>query len=180
MIDRDRLRLDTAEAAAMQIFDQLAPGDQVALLAACGPASAETAKLERTQDSCARVARPMPPQLRPCRPDRPARRRPETVGQVGRPEQADLHFDRYAAGVVGNVGRRKNRFRGADCQGAFGERFQPGPGRLATCPTGKVRKSPWSSSIAIDNRSRTRPSKRSRWTLRPPSRWCRSRSPPRC
>ncbi|MBN1395411.1 MAG: BatA domain-containing protein [Pirellulales bacterium] len=48
-IDRDRVRLDTAAAAAGRILDQLGEGDQVALLPACGPTAAEPAKLDSTQ-----------------------------------------------------------------------------------------------------------------------------------
>lgn len=50
-IDADRMRLETARAAALQILDQLGDGDQAALLPTCGPQAAEDAKLDRTQDA---------------------------------------------------------------------------------------------------------------------------------
>ncbi len=50
-IDANRMRLETARAAALQILDQLDDGDQAALLPTCGPQAAEDAKLDRTQDA---------------------------------------------------------------------------------------------------------------------------------
>ena len=55
MIDRDRLRLDTAVAAATQILDQLDDGDQVALLPACGPPFSNADKMDRTQQSVRQI-----------------------------------------------------------------------------------------------------------------------------
>ena len=113
IIDRDRLRLDTAGAAAVQILDQLAAGDQVAVLPACGPPSAEAGQLDRTQESARQT-------LGQCRPSygradltAAAPRCPRTVGQVRRAEQADLHLDGHAAGVVGG-GKIAGRARARD------------------------------------------------------------------
>ena len=50
-IDHDRVRLETGVAAALQILDQLADGDQVALLPTCGPKASEAERLDRTQDA---------------------------------------------------------------------------------------------------------------------------------
>jgi hypothetical protein len=50
-IDRDRLRLATATAAAEQILDQLGERDQVALLPACGPEFADAAQLNSSQSA---------------------------------------------------------------------------------------------------------------------------------
>lgn len=61
MIDRDRLRLDTAVAAATQILDQLDDGDQVALLPTCGPPFPNAGKMGRTQQSVRQI-------LQQCRP----------------------------------------------------------------------------------------------------------------
>lgn len=55
LIDSDRVRFDIASAAASQILDQLADGDQVALLPTCGPAFPDSDKLERTQDTVRQV-----------------------------------------------------------------------------------------------------------------------------
>ena len=54
-IDQDRIRLDTALAAATQILDQLVEGDQAAMLVTCGPAFPESDKLDRTQDNVRRI-----------------------------------------------------------------------------------------------------------------------------
>ena len=51
LIDRDRPRLETAAAAAMQILDQMGEGDQVAILPTCGLALPGAGRLDRTQDS---------------------------------------------------------------------------------------------------------------------------------
>lgn len=51
LVDQDRIRFDTARAAASQILDQFTDGDQVALLPTCGPAFADAGKLDRTQDA---------------------------------------------------------------------------------------------------------------------------------
>jgi hypothetical protein len=50
-IDHDRVRLDSGVAASLQILDQLADGDQVALLPACGPKTPDAERLDRTQDA---------------------------------------------------------------------------------------------------------------------------------
>jgi hypothetical protein len=50
MTDQDRVRLDTATAAASQILDQLTDGDQAALLTTCGRMVPGSDQLERTQD----------------------------------------------------------------------------------------------------------------------------------
>jgi hypothetical protein len=55
MIDQDRVRFETAAAAAAQILDQLTEGDQVALLVTCGPAFPDSDKLDRTQDTVRQV-----------------------------------------------------------------------------------------------------------------------------
>lgn len=55
LIDQDRVRFDTANAAASQILDQLTDGDQVALLVTCGPVFADSDKLDRTQDTVRQV-----------------------------------------------------------------------------------------------------------------------------
>ena len=112
----------------------------------------------------------MPPQLRPRRPTARLEDARKLLAKSDAPNKQIYILDRYAAGVVGNVGRRKNRFRGADCQGAFGERFQPGPAGWQPAPRGKSGSRRGRRRLQFDNRSRTRPSKRSRWTLRPPSR----------
>jgi hypothetical protein len=49
-IDGDRPRVETATAAAGQILDQLAEGDQAALLPTCGPSFPDAGRLARTQD----------------------------------------------------------------------------------------------------------------------------------
>jgi hypothetical protein len=51
LVDRDRPRLETATAAAVQILDQLGEGDQAALLPTCGPPLPDIGKLDRTQDT---------------------------------------------------------------------------------------------------------------------------------
>ena len=56
MIDRDRVRLETAAAAAAQILDQLTDGDQAALLPTCGPPPG-TGRLDRTQQSVRQILR---------------------------------------------------------------------------------------------------------------------------
>ena len=55
LVDQDRVRFDTAAAAAAQILDQLTEGDQVALLVTCGPAFPDSDKLDRTQDTVRQV-----------------------------------------------------------------------------------------------------------------------------
>lgn len=55
MIDRDRLRLDTAIAAAVQILDQLDDGDRVALIPTCGPPFPDAGKMDRTQQSVRQI-----------------------------------------------------------------------------------------------------------------------------
>jgi hypothetical protein len=55
MIDQDRVRFDTATAAAGQILEQLGDGDQAALLLTGGPTFAELGKLDRTQDSVRQI-----------------------------------------------------------------------------------------------------------------------------
>jgi hypothetical protein len=50
-IDQDRVRFETATAAATQILDQLGDGDQVALLLTGGPAFPSCEKLNSTQES---------------------------------------------------------------------------------------------------------------------------------
>jgi hypothetical protein len=55
MIDQDRVRFDTATSAVSQIFDELTDGDQVALLATCGPVLPNAHKLDRTQDTARQV-----------------------------------------------------------------------------------------------------------------------------
>jgi hypothetical protein len=55
MIDPDRPRLETAAAAAIQIFDQLSEGDEVALRPTCGPVFPESTKLHRTQDAVRQI-----------------------------------------------------------------------------------------------------------------------------
>jgi hypothetical protein len=55
MIDPDRPRLETAAAAAIQIFDQLSEGDEIALRPTCGPVFPESTKLHRTQDAVRQV-----------------------------------------------------------------------------------------------------------------------------
>jgi hypothetical protein len=55
MIDQDRVRFDTATAAAGQILDQLGDADQAALLLTGGPTFAELGKLDRTQDSVRQI-----------------------------------------------------------------------------------------------------------------------------
>lgn len=49
-IDHDRVRLETGVAASLQILDQLADGDQVALLLVCGRKTPDAERLDRTQD----------------------------------------------------------------------------------------------------------------------------------
>ncbi|GEM_PF-602827 len=60
-IDRDRVRLDTAAAAATQILDQLDDGDRVALIPTCGPPFPNAGKMDGTQQSIRQI-------LRQCRP----------------------------------------------------------------------------------------------------------------
>ncbi len=55
MIDQDRPRIETAAAAAIQIFDQLSEGDEVALRPTSGPVFPESAKLQRTQDAVRQI-----------------------------------------------------------------------------------------------------------------------------
>ncbi len=55
LIDQDRVRLDTATAAAAQILDQWTEGDQVSLLVACGPVFPDSDKLDRTQDAARQI-----------------------------------------------------------------------------------------------------------------------------
>jgi hypothetical protein len=55
MIDPDRPRLETAAAAAIQIFDQLGEGDEVALCPTCGPTFPDADKLHRTQDAVRQI-----------------------------------------------------------------------------------------------------------------------------
>ena len=114
MIDQDRVRFDTAAAAAGQILDQLTEGDQVALLVTCGPAFPDADKLDRTQDAVRQI-------LGQCRvsyerADLAAKVRagPGAAGQVGRPQQADLRAHRHAEALVGGVedGERAERGRG--------------------------------------------------------------------
>ncbi len=57
MIDRDRVRLETAAAAAAQILDQLTDGDQAALLPTCGPPFPNAGRLDRTQQSVRQILR---------------------------------------------------------------------------------------------------------------------------
>jgi len=54
-IDRDRLRFDTASAAAMQILDELKDGDEAALFITGGPAYPELGKLYRTQEQIRQI-----------------------------------------------------------------------------------------------------------------------------
>jgi hypothetical protein len=61
MIDRDRQRVETAIAAAEQVFDQLGAGDRAALLVACGPEFSDAARLNSDQGAV-RAA------LQQCRP----------------------------------------------------------------------------------------------------------------
>ena len=55
MIDPDRPRLETAAAAAIQIFDQLGEGDEVALRPTCGPTFPDANRLHRTQDAVRQI-----------------------------------------------------------------------------------------------------------------------------
>ncbi len=55
MIDGDHPRFETAAAAATQILDQLAEGDQAALLPTCGPSFPGAGRLARTQDSIRQI-----------------------------------------------------------------------------------------------------------------------------
>ena len=57
MIDRDRVRLETAAAAAAQILDQLTDGDQAALLPTCGPPPPGAGRFDRTQQSVRQILR---------------------------------------------------------------------------------------------------------------------------
>ncbi len=57
LIDADRVRFETAVAAATQILDQLADGDQVAVLPCCGPPLADAGRLQRTQDAVRQILR---------------------------------------------------------------------------------------------------------------------------
>ncbi len=57
MIDRNRVRLETAVAAAAQILDQLTDGDQAALLPTCGPPPPGAGRLDRTQQSVRQILR---------------------------------------------------------------------------------------------------------------------------
>ena len=57
MIDRDRVRLETATAAAAQILDQLTDGDQASLLPTCGPPPPGAGRLDRTQQSVRQIIR---------------------------------------------------------------------------------------------------------------------------
>ncbi|MBU4399112.1 MAG: BatA domain-containing protein [Planctomycetes bacterium] len=57
MIDRDRVRLETAAAAAAQVLDQLTDGDQAALLPTCGPPPPGAGRLDRTQQSVRQILR---------------------------------------------------------------------------------------------------------------------------
>ncbi len=55
--DGDRPRFETATAAAGQILDQLAEGDQVAVLPTCGPPFADAGRLHRNQDAVRQILR---------------------------------------------------------------------------------------------------------------------------
>jgi hypothetical protein len=55
VVDQDRVRFDTATAAAAQILDHLTDGDQLAVLPTCGPALADSDKLDRTQETARQI-----------------------------------------------------------------------------------------------------------------------------
>lgn len=55
MIDRDRLRFETARAAAMQILDHLGDGDQVALWLTGGPRQPDLGRLDRTREKAVQM-----------------------------------------------------------------------------------------------------------------------------
>ena len=55
MIDQDRVRFETATAAAAQILEQLTDGDQVAILPTNGRAFPDSDKLDRSQETARQV-----------------------------------------------------------------------------------------------------------------------------
>ena len=55
VVDQGRPRLETALGAALQILDELADGDQAALLLTGGPAFSESDKLHRTQEKVRQI-----------------------------------------------------------------------------------------------------------------------------